>query len=76
MNDTVTVLPRHNHRGLQLDDVAMDTIGQYNNLMIQQHPEAEDKFIVCLNIIVFLVALTLLLVYLPALCLVHETHSP
>ena len=34
MNDTVTVLPRHNHRGLQLDDVAMDTIGQYNNLII------------------------------------------
>lgn len=37
-NDVIAVLFGDHHRGLELDDVAMDTISQHNDLVVQQHP--------------------------------------
>ena len=37
-DDVVAVLFGNHHRGLVLYDIAMDTIGQYDDLVVQQHP--------------------------------------
>ena len=37
-NDVIAVLFSNHHRGLELDDVAMDTICQNDDLVIQKHP--------------------------------------
>ena len=42
LNDAITVLLGHHHRGLQLYDVAMDAISQQYDLMIQQHSETKQ----------------------------------
>ena len=37
-NDVITILLCQDHRGLVLDDVAMDTVGKADDLMVEQHP--------------------------------------